>query len=47
MPYYCPGGKSGKIKTIRFLGTVRSLIYQNTSLARKRTLLLQRKYRKL
>ena len=29
MPYYCPGGKNGKIKTIRFLGAVRSLFYQN------------------
>ena len=47
LPYYCPGGKNEKIKTIRFLGSVRSLFYQNTSSARKRTLLLQRKYGKL
>ena len=36
LPYYCPGGKNGKIKTIRFLGTVRSLFCQNTSSARKK-----------
>ena len=36
MPYYCPGGKNGKIETIRFLGTVKSLFYQNTSSARKK-----------
>ena len=56
---YCPGGKNGKIKTIRVLGTLKSLFYQNTSSTRKklkkktkknkktRTLLLQRKYEKL
>ena len=35
LPYYCPGGKKGLIKTVRFLGTVRSLFYQNTSSTRK------------
>ena len=36
MSYYCPRGKNGQTKTIRLLGTVRSLFYQNTSSARKK-----------
>ena len=33
---YCPRGKNGKIKTIRVLGTLKSLFYQNTSSTRKK-----------
>ena len=37
MSYYRPGGKNVKIKTIRFLGPVTSLFYQNTSSTKKKT----------
>ena len=37
MSYYRPRGKNVKIKTIRFLGPVTSLFYQNTSSTKKKT----------
>ena len=37
MSYYRPRGKNVKIKTIRFLGPVTCLFYQNTSSTKKKT----------